>query len=309
MSHPSISREGAWASELLLGCPLVSLWTKPPPDLPRAGGDPSWSPRLGVGWGGSCVGLLGHVSSSKAHVSTPPSRGLLPNGIGQTPFPSVVCRTQSERGREGDHGGGWGLALTEPSQNRLVGAWGQGVEGAEPPHSFPPHSWEPQEAQACLCGPGIGGGGGSGAKGASSGAQAEMGEEDRLRGLQALLASPCLRSSFPCSQGFPVSPCPSHLCPPLPPRSWLLPVLDSYAPVGGPSLYLPPLPSPQGLSTGLLAHYSLPGGVCFRLVTVTWSVTGPPTWCDVRTTKKATCLQTSLSTAIKTLPLEQHSLE
>lgn len=159
MSHPSISREGAWASELLLGCPLVSLWTKPPPDLPRAGGDPSWSPRLGVGWGGSCVGLLGHVSSSKAHVSTPPSRGLLPNGIGQTPFPSVVCRTQSERGREGDHGGGWGLALTEPSQNRLVGAWGQGVEGAEPPHSFPPHSWEPQEAQACLCGPGIGGGG------------------------------------------------------------------------------------------------------------------------------------------------------
>lgn len=75
--------------------PGGSLWIKTDPDLPRAGGDPSWGPRLDVGRGG----LLSSISS-QAHVSTPPSRGLLPNGIGQTPFPSVVCRTQNERGRE-----------------------------------------------------------------------------------------------------------------------------------------------------------------------------------------------------------------
>lgn len=51
----SISQEGACASELLLGCPAGSLWRKTPPDLPGAGGDPSWSPRLGV-----CV-LAGEV--------------------------------------------------------------------------------------------------------------------------------------------------------------------------------------------------------------------------------------------------------
>lgn len=32
-----------------------------------------------------------------------------------------------------------------------------------------------------------------------------MDEEDRLRGPQALLASPCLPAFFPCSQGFSVS--------------------------------------------------------------------------------------------------------
>lgn len=135
-----------------------------------------------------------------------------------------------------------------------------------------------------VCGPGIGGRR-FWDKGVSSGTQAEMGEEDRLRGLQALLASPCLPSSFTCSQGFPVSPCPSHLCPPFRPGpgsylSW------THTLPWGPPLYLPPLASPQGLSTGLLARYSLPDGVCFCLVTVTWSVTGPPTCCDVRTTKK-----------------------
>lgn len=53
----------------------------------------------------------------------------------------------------------------------------------------------------CLCVPGMGAEG-SGAKGASSGAQAETDEEDRLRGPQALLASPCLPTFPPLLSGF-----------------------------------------------------------------------------------------------------------
>ena len=74
-------------------------------------------------------------------------------------------------------------------------------EGAQPSHWFLPHAWEPQEALMYLCVPGMGAEG-SGAKGASSGAQAETDEEDRLRGPQALLASPCLPTFPPLLSGF-----------------------------------------------------------------------------------------------------------
>lgn len=49
---------------------------------------------------GGCVGCLSSVSS-RTHVSTPRSRGLLPNEIGQPPSPSVLCRAKSQPGVSG----------------------------------------------------------------------------------------------------------------------------------------------------------------------------------------------------------------
>ena len=75
-SHLNTLGKGAWAA------PQGGHRTETPPDLPGAGGDQVLA--LGCGaWG------MSHLSSisSKVHVSTLPSRGLLPNGTGQTLSP------------------------------------------------------------------------------------------------------------------------------------------------------------------------------------------------------------------------------
>lgn len=96
--------------------------------------------------------------SSKAHVSTPPSRGLLPNRIRQTSFPLSGLQDRKPK-RQGDRaagslGGALRGTLTKQDGWSLGAGSGRGLR----PHTgFLLTAWEPQEALTCLHAPGIGG--------------------------------------------------------------------------------------------------------------------------------------------------------
>lgn len=214
---PAVTLRPSWASPRL--SPGVH-WTKTPPNLCGAGGDPNWGPRLWERWGEGAWASSEHQQQGRCQHSTlqrPPA-----NGIGQTPSASAVCR----RGREtGEH-----------SLNcHKTGMAGPGLregEGLRPTLVSSPQPGNPKKPRSVCMSLEWGRGG--------SGAQAETGKECRLRGPWALPALPCFSSSFPYSL-VPLSvhvpsSCVAH---PLP-HSWLTPVLHPGPQLGRPGLAGPP---------------------------------------------------------------------
>lgn len=173
--------------------------------------------------------------SSKAHVSTPPSSGLLLMGSDRPPHPQRFAEQAGRQGcREtGEHS-------LNPHKTGMAGPGLREGEGAEAHTSFLLTAWEPQEAPTCLHVPGMGGRRlwGSGRNGQGMPAEGSPGSA-RLALLLLLL---------PLLSGSSVSPCPLQLCR-IPTASFLAHTCPAPRPSAGETWHSwSPPPKPSDLS-------------------------------------------------------------